>query len=87
MADCVDPPGPPDPLVLITEIANDGTNTFVELHNPGTVTVELNGWALCHRFHYTASLELDEVVIPPRIQALRRAGNPWRTSNTTELSV
>ena len=57
-------PAPPDPLVLITELANDGTNTFVELHNPGQVAVDLSGWFLCHRFQYTVGGTLDEVLIP-----------------------
>ncbi len=33
--------------LIITEIANDGTNTFVEVFNPGSIRVELDAWAFC----------------------------------------
>lgn len=33
--------------LVITEIANDGTNTFVEIFSPGAVRIELDNWAFC----------------------------------------
>ncbi len=33
--------------LIITEIANDGTNTFVEVFNPGSIRIELDAWAFC----------------------------------------
>ncbi len=33
--------------LVITEVANDGTNTFVEIFNPGSIRIELDNWAFC----------------------------------------
>lgn len=33
--------------LVITEIANNGTNSFVEVYNPGGVRIELDDWAFC----------------------------------------
>lgn len=33
--------------LVITEIANDGTNTFIEVFNPSSFRIELDNWALC----------------------------------------
>ena len=44
MAQC---PDPPSDLILVTEMANDGSNTFVELYNPGVAEVNFTGWWIC----------------------------------------
>ena len=44
--------------LIITEIANDGTNTFVEVYNPGSIRVELDAWAFCKVDGCTGPTEL-----------------------------
>jgi hypothetical protein len=33
--------------VVLTEVANDGMNSFVEIFNPGGIRLDLDGWAVC----------------------------------------
>ncbi len=44
--------------LIITEIANDGTNTFVEVFNPGSIRIELDAWAFCKVEGCTGPTEL-----------------------------
>ena len=44
--------------LIITEIANDGTNTFVEVFNPGSIRIELDAWAFCKVDGCTGPTEL-----------------------------
>ena len=44
--------------LIITEIANDGTNTFVEVFNPGSIRIELDAWAFCKVDGCTGATEL-----------------------------
>lgn len=44
--------------LIITEIANDGTNTFVEVFNPGSIRIELDDWAFCKVDGCTGPTEL-----------------------------
>ncbi len=44
--------------LIITEIANDGTNTFVEVYNPGSIRIELDAWAFCKVDGCTGPTEL-----------------------------
>ncbi len=56
-----DPAGGPTTGVgdlIITEIANDGTNTFVEVFNPGSIRIELDAWAFCKVEGCTGPTEL-----------------------------
>jgi hypothetical protein len=56
-----DPVGGPTTGVgdlIITEIANDGTNTFVEVFNPGSIRIELDAWAFCKVDGCTGPTEL-----------------------------
>ena len=70
-------PDPPDPLVLITELANDGSNTFIELYNPGAGPADLTGWFLCHVFNYTLPGTLDGMSIDPgKTLVLQISGEP-----------
>lgn len=55
-------PDSPDALVLITEMANDGSNTFVEIYNPGVAEVNLTGWWICINPEFVyAPIALDEL--------------------------
>jgi len=56
-----DPVGGPTTGVgdlIITEIANDGTNTFVEVYNPGSIRIEMDAWAFCKVDGCTGPTEL-----------------------------
>ena len=52
--------GPPTGVgdLIITEIANDGTNTFVEVYNPGSIRIEMDAWAFCKVDGCTGPTEL-----------------------------
>ncbi|MCG3138372.1 MAG: hypothetical protein HJJLKODD_02235 [Phycisphaerae bacterium] len=52
--------------VIITEIANNGTNTFIELYNPGAVRILLDNWALCIVNECTTENELAGRVLEGR---------------------
>ncbi len=49
--------------LIITEIANDGTNTFIEVFNPSSFRIELDNWALCKEDGCTSPNELAGLVM------------------------
>jgi len=51
--------------LVITEMANDGANSFVEVLNPGSLRLELENWAFCKLDACTASTELAGIVMEP----------------------
>ncbi len=53
-----DGPGGGIGQLVLTEIANDGSNTFVEVFNPSGIRIELDNWALCKTDGCTAVSEL-----------------------------
>lgn len=49
--------------LVITEIAHDGTNAFIEIINPSSIRVELDNWAFCKLDGCTAVGELAGLVM------------------------
>lgn len=49
--------------LVITELANDGTNTFIEVFNPSSFRIELDNWALCKVDGCTSPNELAGLVM------------------------
>lgn len=49
--------------LVITEIAHDGTNAFIEIINPSSIRVELDNWAFCKVDGCTAAGELAGLVM------------------------
>lgn len=44
--------------LVITEVANDGNNSFIEVYNPSGVRIELDDWAFCQSNGCTSQNEL-----------------------------
>lgn len=49
--------------LVITEIAHDGTNAFIEIINPSSIRVELDNWAFCKVDGCTGAGELAGLVM------------------------
>ncbi len=45
--------------LVITEVANDGTNSFVEIYNPSGLQIQLDNWAFCKVDQCTGEKELE----------------------------